>query len=103
MDILYDHHVHCGQFENIYFQPAYVVRALSASGIKKAWLTSTTSNISWSDKHEKKLLIEHIEKELEEAMLVGSETNTNILQIKYLLCQKPTENPFGQLRKSIIP
>ncbi len=91
MDILYDHHVHCGQYENIYFQPAYVVRALSASGIKKAWLTSTTSNISWSDNHEKKLLIEHIEQELEEAMLVGSETNIDILPLYWVIPQRHQE------------
>ena len=91
MDLLFDHHVHCGQFENLYFQPAYVARALSACGITKAWLTSTTSNICWSNNHEKKLLIEHVEKELEEAMQIGSEIGMEILPLYWVIPQRHQE------------
>ncbi len=38
-----DHHVHIGQYENVYFYPHRVFSALKKSGVDEAWFSSTTS------------------------------------------------------------
>ena len=48
-----DYHVHCGQYYENYYQPASIIKALYNNGIKKAWISSTTSCIEWSNDKEK--------------------------------------------------
>ena len=91
MDYSIDYHVHCGQFKDVYFQPAYVIQALHVNGIKKVWLSSTTSNMDWNNEQEKDLLIDHVEKELEEAMNTGNAFNMEIFPLYWVIPQRHIE------------
>ena len=91
MDTTFDHHVHCGQYENQYYQPAYVIQTLGANGVKRVWLSSTTSNISWSDEYEKHMLIKHVEDELEEAIIAGIQMNIEVTPFYWVVPQRHFE------------
>lgn len=91
MDYSFDHHVHCGQYESAYFQPAYVIQALHVNGIKRIWLSSSTSNIVWLNKDEKHMLIKHVEDELKEAMAVGRDENVEVLPLYWVVPQRHHE------------
>ncbi len=88
MDISSDYHVHCGQYEQAYYQPAFVIRALHAHGIKNVWLSSTTSNIIWNNKTERDLLVQHVEEELLEAINTALEVGINVTPLYWVIPQR---------------
>lgn len=91
MDYSFDHHVHCGQYEKLYFQPAFVIQALHDNGVKRVWLSSTTSNIRWRNGKEKKQLIEHVEAEIKEALEAGCKYDVEVYPLYWVIPQRHYE------------
>ena len=67
----FDHHVHIGQFNKIYFQPYEIITSLHDHGVKGCWFSSTTSCLDWLDNSAKKMLISHIHDEIVEALEIA--------------------------------
>lgn len=86
-----DFHVHCGQFYNTYYQPAFIVKALANNGVKNVWLSSTTSCIEWKSKEEKKNILQHIEDEMQESIETSKIYNVNLTPLYWVLPQRYLE------------
>lgn len=69
--IVADYHIHFGQFYDVYYQPAYVIGALAANGIKRVWGSSTTACLRWNTAGEKDYILKHITDEIKEATFVA--------------------------------
>lgn len=64
----FDCHVHFGQYNQIYYQPSMVVKALYKSGVRRVWVSSTTACIAPQSFEEAEYLSRHIDEEVEEAV-----------------------------------
>lgn len=89
--IYFDYHVHMGQFEEIYYNPYKVVEVLSLCGIKGAYISSTTSCISWNNKDEKRQIINHIIDECIEARESAKRMHVNLKILLWLIPQRYLE------------
>ena len=89
--IIADYHVHCGQYYDCYFQPAHVIKSLAVNRIKEAWISSTTSCISWRNQKEKNYLIKHINFEISEAVHVAKECAINLTPLYWVVPQRHFE------------
>lgn len=61
-----DYHVHIGQYGTLYFQPYRVVKILKEVGVSGAFVSSTTSCMTWENREEMNLIISHIKDEFYE-------------------------------------
>lgn len=61
-----DYHVHFGQYGPLYFQPYRVVKVLKEAGVSGAFVSSTTSCMTWKNREEMNLIISHIKDEFNE-------------------------------------
>lgn len=89
--ILYDYHTHMGQFEEIYYNPYKIVEVLAACGIEGAYISSTTSCISWDDENEKKHIIDHIIDECQEAMTTAKRLHLNLKVLLWVIPERYLE------------
>ncbi len=67
-DFSFDCHVHFGQYHHLYYQPSLVVKALHKSGVRRAWVSSTTACIAPDSHEEAQYLSCHIDEEMQEAL-----------------------------------
>ena len=79
--IIADHHIHFGQFYDVYYQPAFVISALAANGVKEAWGSSTTACLRWNTPEEKQYILKHIEEEIKEALCVAKKYKINFVPL----------------------
>ena len=86
--IVADYHVHCGQYHDIYYEPSTIVKILSKCGIQEAWISSTTSCVSWGNKEEKEYLVRHIEDEIEEACFMASKCKIDLTPLYWVIPQR---------------
>ena len=91
MSITADYHIHCGQYEKAYYQPAHVIKSLYRNGIKEAWLSSTTSNIMWNNADEKSMLIQHIKDELSEALYTAKQYGMRVKPLYWVVVNRHNE------------
>ncbi len=78
--IFADFHVHFGQFYDVYYQPATVIKTLAQNGIKMAWCSSTTS-LSWNSIEEKNYILTHIEEEINEALAMAKKFGISLVPL----------------------
>lgn len=86
-----DYHVHCGQYFDNYYQPATIIKCLYNNGIKNAWISSTTSCIDWSNSEEKEYLINHVNDEIQEAVLTAKDLNMNLIPLYWVVPRRHME------------
>lgn len=86
-----DYHVHCGQFRDKYYSPDTILCALHKNGVKKVWISSTTSCIQWKNSKEKEDLLWFIEKEIEEACELGRKYEIDVLPLYWVIPQRHFE------------
>ena len=71
--LIFDYHVHMGQFNEIYYNPYKVVDVLSFCGVKGAYVSSTTACMEWNTSADKEIIINHIIDEVLELRSQSSE------------------------------
>lgn len=89
--MIFDAHVHVGQFENSYYNPYIIVNLLKQNGVYGAYISSTTSCIKWDNIHEKKLVVEHIQAELREALFTAQNIGFEAKPLCWLIPQRFVE------------
>lgn len=89
--IIEDLHVHCGQYFDAYYEPACVIKILHQNGIKKIWISSTSSCISWSTQEEKAEIINLIDEEIKCAIKAASLYKMNIIPLYWVSMQRHSE------------
>lgn len=94
-----DYHVHCGQYNENYYQPATIIKCLYNNGIKNAWISTTTSCIEWSNQGEKEYLLKHIKDEIEEAVLTANFLGLNLTPLYWVI---PKRHMDGESIEGII-
>lgn len=98
-NIASDYHVHCGQFNDVYYSPSLVIEILSKSHIAKAWISSTSSCIEWNTEDEKKEIIHLIESEINEAVNMAKSKNIDLTPLYWVLPKRYFE---GESIESIM-
>ncbi len=78
--IIADYHVHFGQFYDVYYQPATVIKILAKNGIREAW-GATTTDLCWNSIDEKKYILKHIADEVQEAIFEAKKYNINFVPL----------------------
>lgn len=87
----FDCHVHFGQYNHIYYQPSYVVKALYKNGIRRAWVSSTTACIAPKSFEEAKYLSRHIENEMQEAAEEATKLKMTIVPLYWAVPKRYCE------------
>lgn len=77
----FDCHVHFGQYYHLYYRPSLVIKALFASGIRRAWVSSTTACIAPDSFEEAQYLSCHIDEETEEALAEARKLNMTLVPL----------------------
>lgn len=86
--IYQDYHVHIGQYNNLYYYPAMVVKILHKNGIKETWISSTTSCIKWNNNEEKQNLLDVIDNEIKDVINCGKNYKIKIVPLYWVLPQR---------------
>lgn len=86
-----DLHVHFGQYFDIYYQPATIIKCLHNNGIKEVWASSTTSCIEWKTQAEKHQLLQNIEKEITEAVMAANEYAIKLTPLYWVIPKRHLE------------
>ena len=89
--IIADYHIHFGQFYDVYYQPAFVISALAANGVKEAWGSSTTACLRWNTPEEKQYILRHIEEEIKEALYAAKRYGINFVPLCRVIPQLYSE------------
>ena len=100
------HHVHIGQFNDIYFQPHTVIDTLHKNGIKGCWFSSTTSCLEWLNNKAKEMLISHVHDEIIEALETAKKLHFEAKPLYWVIPNPPdTINnlTYPQKRSSLKP
>lgn len=87
-DYSFDHHVHIGQFHDVYYHPYKIVDILLKCGVAGAYISSTTSCISWNTQQEKRVVVEHIKAEIEEVLLYSEERKFDAKPLCWIIPQR---------------
>lgn len=87
-DYIFDHHVHIGQFQDVYYNPYKMVDILLNCGVIGAYISSTTSCIDWDTKQEKEILISHIKAEIKELLSYSKERNFDAKPLCWIIPQR---------------
>lgn len=73
-----DYHVHCGQFQDTYYKPSSIVKALCA--LKKGCVISSTSACRYCESEDDyQVLLSDIQSEMEEAKAAGKRLGLKVL------------------------
>jgi len=81
----FDHHVHFGQFHDVYYSPADIVQTLAKNGIRGAYVSSTTSCLNWTTKEEKDMILTHIHDEILESLHVGKRIGVDVVPLYWVI------------------
>lgn len=84
----FDCHVHFGQYYHLYYQPSLVVRALHRSGVRRAWVSSTTACIAPASFDEAQYLSRHIDEEMQEALAEASKYNMTLVPLYWAVPER---------------
>lgn len=87
-DYIFDHHVHIGQFQDVYYNPYKMVDILLSCGVIGAYVSSTTSCINWDTKQEKEIIVEHIKAEIKELLSYSKERNFDAKPLCWIIPQR---------------
>lgn len=83
--------MHCGQYFNTYYSPSSIINALYKNGIKKAWISSTTSCITWQTAAEKEYIISKIDEEIQAAFATAENKGMTISPLYWVSYQRCVE------------
>ena len=88
---LADYHTHCGQYYDVFFDPKSIIEVMSANGIREAWISSTTSCVTWKTQKEKKELIEWIDHEIDVACMTAQKHGMDLTPLYWVLPKRHSE------------
>ncbi len=84
----FDCHVHFGQYNQIYYQPSWVIKALHKNGVRRAWVSSTTACIEPRSFDEAQYLSRHIDEEVKEALAQASKLKMSLVPLYWAVPER---------------